>query len=75
MKSASLARRFKEHLGYDTEMLIISSGWSDKDREKGLRDTVNDFVALGGDSKQDLKILFYAGHGFFNQERLPTWCR
>jgi hypothetical protein len=34
-----------------------------------------DFSRLGGDSKEDLKIIYYAGHGKLTKNRLLSWTR
>jgi hypothetical protein len=34
-----------------------------------------DFSRLGGDSKEDLKIVYYAGHGKLTKNRLLSWTR
>jgi hypothetical protein len=34
-----------------------------------------DFSRLGGDSKEDLKIVYYAGHGKLTRNRLLSWTR
>jgi hypothetical protein len=34
-----------------------------------------DFSRLGGDNKEDLKIVYYAGHGKLTKNRLLSWTR
>ncbi|TGO37895.1 hypothetical protein BHYA_0086g00100 [Botrytis hyacinthi] len=40
---------------------------------KKLNQKILDFVKLGGDSKEDLKIVYYGGHGMLAQNRQPCW--
>lgn len=42
---------------------------------KKLNQKILDFVELGGDSKEDLKIVYYGGHGMLAQNRQPCWVR
>ena len=42
---------------------------------KKLNQKVLDFVELGGDRKEDLKIVYYGGHGGLAQNRQPSWAR
>ncbi|KAG4437476.1 hypothetical protein IFR05_007031 [Cadophora sp. M221] len=34
---------------------------------------IMDFIELGGDSRRDLKIIYYGGHGMLNKGRQPVW--
>jgi hypothetical protein len=42
---------------------------------KKLNQKVLDFVELGGDSKNDLKIVYYGGHGMLAHNRQSCWAR
>jgi len=42
---------------------------------KKLNHKVLDFIERGGDSKEDLKIVYYGGHGMLAQNRQPCWAR
>jgi hypothetical protein len=46
---------------------------------EGIHKRVNqkmlDFVELGGDSKDDLKIVYYGGHGMLGSTRQSCWAR
>lgn len=42
---------------------------------KKLNQKVLDFVELGGDSKDDLKIVYYGGHGMLAHNRHSCWAR
>lgn len=34
-----------------------------------------DFISLGNDSRRDLKIVYYAGHGLLTKGRQPAWAK
>lgn len=42
---------------------------------KKLNQKVLDFVELGDDSKDDLKIVYYGGHGMLAHNRQSAWAR
>ncbi|TGO80177.1 hypothetical protein BELL_0013g00280 [Botrytis elliptica] len=54
---------------YEVQIYRIPSGGS----HKKLNQKILDFVELGGDSKEDLKIVYYGGHGMLAQNRQPCW--
>ncbi|KAF5876582.1 putative glucose-methanol-choline oxidoreductase protein [Botrytis fragariae] len=54
---------------YDVQIYRIPSGGS----HKKLNQKILDFVELGEDSKEDLKIVYYGGHGMLAQNRQPCW--
>jgi hypothetical protein len=58
------------HFG-DVEVWKIPSEGS----HKRLNRKVLDFVELGGDSKDDLKIVYYGGHGILSLNRQSSWAR
>jgi hypothetical protein len=55
----------------DVEVWKIPSDGS----HKRLNRKVLDFVELGGDSKHDLKIVYYGGHGMLSCNRQSSWAR
>ncbi|KAF7933216.1 hypothetical protein EAE99_003101 [Botrytis elliptica] len=54
---------------YEVQIYRIPSGGS----HKKLNQKILDFVELGGDNKEDLKIVYYGGHGMLAQNRQPCW--
>jgi hypothetical protein len=46
-----------------------------KGSHKRVNRKILDFVELGGDSKNDLKIVYYGGHGMLAQNRQSCWAR
>lgn len=62
---------FKETYGFETELWEIP----DHDSHTEVNQKIIDFSRLGGSSKEDLKILYYAGHGKITRNRLLSWTR
>jgi hypothetical protein len=62
---------FERIYGFDTELWDIP----DEDCHTEVNQKIIDFSRLGGNSKEDLKILFYAGHGKITSQRLLSWTR
>ncbi|KAF7915678.1 uncharacterized protein EAE98_011021 [Botrytis deweyae] len=54
---------------YEVQIYRIPSGGS----HKKLNQKILDFGELGGDNKEDLKIVYYGGHGMLAQNRQPCW--
>ncbi|TGO66149.1 hypothetical protein BOTNAR_0067g00270 [Botryotinia narcissicola] len=54
---------------YEVQIYRIPCGGS----HKKLNQKILDFVKLGGDSKEDLKIVYYGRHGMLAQNRQPCW--
>lgn len=42
---------------------------------KRVNQKILDFIELGGDSKDDLKIVYYGGHGMLGSSRQSCWAR
>jgi hypothetical protein len=47
----------------------------DLDCHVEVNQKILDFTRLGGDSKEDLKVVYYAGHGKLTKNRLLSWTR
>ncbi|KAF7876515.1 hypothetical protein EAF04_001605 [Stromatinia cepivora] len=56
---------------FEIEIWCIPSTGS----HKRLNRKILDFVEVGGDSKEDLKIVYYGGHGMLAQNRQSCWAR
>ncbi|KAF7883779.1 hypothetical protein EAF00_011091 [Botryotinia globosa] len=54
---------------YKIQIYRIPCGGS----HKKLNQKILDFFELGGDSKEDPKIVYYGGHGILAQNRQPCW--
>jgi hypothetical protein len=46
-----------------------------EESHKRLNQKILDFVELGGDSKEDLKIVYYGGHGMLGHNRQACWVK
>lgn len=66
-----LQSMFEIMYGFDVEVWKIPSQSS----HNKLNRKVLDFVALGGDCKDDLKIVYYGGHGMLAHNRQASWAR
>lgn len=66
-----LSEVFERHYHFDVEVWKIPSEGS----HKKLNQKVLDFVELGGDSKDHLKIVYYGGHGKLAHSRQSCWVR
>ncbi|KAG4438265.1 hypothetical protein IFR05_006247 [Cadophora sp. M221] len=64
-----LQNTFEIMYDFDVEVWKIPSQSS----HNKLNRKVLDFVALGGDSKDDLKIVYYGGHGMLAHNRQASW--
>jgi hypothetical protein len=66
-----LFRVFRDLYRFQTEI------WDIKDPacHAEVNQKILDFSRLGGDSKEDLKIVYYAGHGKLTKNRLLSWTR
>ncbi|KAL5323643.1 hypothetical protein ACEPPN_008183 [Leptodophora sp. 'Broadleaf-Isolate-01'] len=64
-----LQSMFEIMYGFDVEVWKIPSQSS----HNKLNRKVLDFVALGGDCKDDLKIVYYGGHGMLAHNRQASW--
>lgn len=62
---------FNEVYGFETEIWKIP----DQSSHAKLNLKVLDFVMTGEDSKEHLKIVYYAGHGKLTRNRLLSWTR
>jgi hypothetical protein len=62
---------FKNRYHFNVEVWKIPSQGS----HKKLNQKVLDFVELGGDSKDELKIVYYGGHGMLAHNRQSSWAR
>lgn len=62
---------FEISYDFDVEIWKIPSHSSHNE----LNRKVLDFVSLGGDSKTDLKIVYYGGHGKLVYNRQASWMR
>jgi len=66
-----LFRVFKDIYHFQTEVWDIK----DRDCHAEVNQKILDFSRLGGNSKEDLKIVYYAGHGKLTMTRLLSWTR
>lgn len=64
---------FSRDYGFDTETWKIPD--DDDDCHIQLNSRVLDFIKLGADSRHDLKIVYYAGHGLLTKDRQPVWAK
>lgn len=64
---------FNGTCGFDTELWEIPD--DDKHCHRKVAQKIIDFSMLGGDSRDDLKILYYAGHGKITKNRTLSWTR
>jgi hypothetical protein len=71
IEAAELHDVLKNIYNYDVEIWEIPSEGS----HKKLNQKILDFVELGGDSKDDLKIVYYGGHGMLACNRQAAWAR
>lgn len=62
---------FEDLYDFDVETWKIPSQSS----HNRLNRKVLDFVSLGGDRKEDLKIVYYGGHGMLAHNRQASWAR
>jgi hypothetical protein len=62
---------FEKTYGFETELWDIK----DNDCHMEVNQKIIDFSRKGGNSKEDLKILYYAGHGKITRNRLLSWTR
>ncbi|PVH77505.1 hypothetical protein DL98DRAFT_423739 [Cadophora sp. DSE1049] len=60
---------FEELYDFDVELWKIPAHSSHNE----LNRKVLDFVSLGGDCKDDLKIVYYGGHGMLAHNRQASW--
>ena len=66
-----LRRIFMDKYCFNVEVWKIPSQGS----HKKLNQKVLDFVELGGDNKDELKIVYYGGHGMLAHNRQSSWAR
>jgi hypothetical protein len=66
-----LAGVFSLYYGFETETWRIP----DNDCHNKLSRKVLDFISVGNDSRRDLKIVYYAGHGLLTKGRQPAWAK
>jgi len=62
---------FSEYYGFQTEKWTIPEEGS----HNQLNRKILDFIELGDDSRRDLKIVYYGGHGMLNKGRQPVWAK
>lgn len=62
---------FQNVFNFQTEVWDIK----DQDCHAEVNQKILDFSRLGGNSKEDLKIVYYAGHGKLTMNRLLSWTR
>jgi hypothetical protein len=67
----NLFKVFKNVYRFETEIWHIP----DQDCHAEVCQKILDFAKLGGNSKEDLKIVYYAGHGKLARNRLLSWTR
>jgi len=66
-----LLRVFRDVYHFETEVWDIK----DKDCHAEVNQKILDFSRLGGNSEEDLKIVYYAGHGKLTMTRSLSWTR
>jgi len=57
--------------GFETEIWRIPN----ENSHNELNRRVLDFVSLGGDNRDHLKIVYYGGHGLLTKNRRAAWAR
>jgi hypothetical protein len=62
---------FRDTYHYATEVWRIP----DQGCHSKLNKKILDFTEIGSDSKEHLKIVYYAGHARLTKNRLLTWTR
>ena len=62
---------FSVNYGFDTEIWTIP----ENDCHNQLSRKILDFIGIGNDSRHDLKIVYYAGHGLLTKGRQPVWAK
>ncbi len=62
---------FSLDYGFSTETWKIPN----EDCHNQLSQKILDFIRLGNDSRHDLKIVYYAGHGLLTKGRQPAWAK
>lgn len=71
LEALDLKDIFENVYHFDVEAWGIPSDGS----HKKVNQKILDFVDLGGDSKEDLKIVYYGGHGMLGSSRQSCWAR
>jgi hypothetical protein len=71
LEVSRLCEVFGEIYGFETEVWKIP----DQSSHVKVNLKVLEFVMTGGDSKEHLKIVYYAGHGKLTRNRLLSWTR
>lgn len=66
-----LVEIFRDLYHFDTEVWHIP----DNNSHMEVVQKILDFANLGGNSKDDLKIVYYAGHGKLSRSRQLSWTR
>jgi len=66
-----LSHVFRESYNFSTRIWKIPSNGS----HNKLNQEVLDFINEGNDSKYDLKLVYYGGHGALASNRQPIWMR
>jgi len=67
----NLERVFKDIYHFETEVWSIP----DVDCHAEVNEKILDFKRVGGNCKDDLKIVYYAGHGKLTRNRQLSWTR
>ena len=57
--------------GFETETWRIPAD----DCHNQLSRKILDFISVGNDSRRDLKVVYYAGHGLLTKGRQPAWAK
>ena len=71
LEALELKGVFEKEYHFNVETWEIPSEGS----HKRVNQKVLDFVELGDDSKDDLKIVYYGGHGMLGSTRQSCWAR
>jgi hypothetical protein len=66
-----LANVFSLNYGFHTETWKIPGD----DCHNELSRKILEFIGVGGDSRRDLKIVYYAGHGLLTKGRQLAWAK
>jgi hypothetical protein len=66
-----LCEVFSLDYGFNTETWTIP----ENDCHNQLSRKILDFIGISDDSRHDLKIVYYAGHGLLTKGRQPAWAK
>ena len=71
LEALELKDVFEKLYHFNVETWEIPSDGS----HRRVNQKILDFVGLGEDSKEDLKIVYYGGHGMLGSNRQSCWAR